>query len=211
MSSIEPASGAPTVTIGAVGDLYLGKPLRGETDPGFAAAVQALRACDVRFANLEVQLLRRPTAAAAQAPGAWAGRPRRWPGTWPGWASTWRPRPTTMPATTAPRACARPRKRSGAGYSSRRHGRRPGAGPASRRGRDPGRPRGRAGRLVQPSRPRAGRAIARGCAGPARRFAAALRHALPRRRRGLCRARTHPGAPARGPSSRTPAGARLRR
>ncbi|MPS27279.1 MAG: hypothetical protein E2576_19980 [Alcaligenaceae bacterium] len=75
MSSIEPASGARTVTIGAVGDLYLGKPLRGETDPGFAAAVQALRACDVRFANLEVQLLRRPTAAAAQAPGAWAGAP----------------------------------------------------------------------------------------------------------------------------------------
>jgi len=58
-----------------VGDLYIGKPLRGETDPGFAAAVRALRECDVRFANLEVQLLSHPTSAAAQAPGAWAGAP----------------------------------------------------------------------------------------------------------------------------------------
>lgn len=63
------------VSIGAVGDLYLGKPLRNEADPDFVAAVRALQACDVRFANLEVQLLERPAAAAAQAPGAWAGAP----------------------------------------------------------------------------------------------------------------------------------------
>lgn len=68
-----PEGGA--VTVGAVGDIYIGKALRAQADPGFAAAVRALRACDVRFANLEVQLLQRPTAAAAQAPGAWAGAP----------------------------------------------------------------------------------------------------------------------------------------
>lgn len=63
------------LTLGAVGDLYLGQPIRGESHPGFRAAIDALRGCDLRLANLEFQLLDGPTAGAAAAPGAWAGAP----------------------------------------------------------------------------------------------------------------------------------------
>ncbi|HYG44014.1 MAG TPA: CapA family protein [Bordetella sp.] len=61
------------LTLAAVGDLYLGSPLRGERHPAFLDAVQALRSADARLANLECLLLDDDLAGAAQAPGAWAG------------------------------------------------------------------------------------------------------------------------------------------
>ncbi|MBV7485048.1 CapA family protein [Bordetella sp. BOR01] len=64
-----------TLTLAAVGDLYLGSPLRGEAHPAFLDAVQTLRSADVRLANLECLLLGDDLAGAAQAPGAWAGAP----------------------------------------------------------------------------------------------------------------------------------------
>ncbi|GAB1576766.1 CapA family protein [Bordetella petrii] len=69
------ASATPALTIAAVGDLYLGTALRQQCHPAFLQAVGALRAADVRLANLECLLLDDATPGAAEAPGAWAGAP----------------------------------------------------------------------------------------------------------------------------------------
>ncbi|VTU22321.1 Bacterial capsule synthesis protein PGA_cap [Variovorax sp. PBS-H4] len=67
---------ADTLTLRAVGDLYIGKPLESEADTAFLAAVNTLRSADARFGNLEFQLLRQGMAGAHAAPGAWAGAPQ---------------------------------------------------------------------------------------------------------------------------------------
>jgi len=72
-----PADPAPagTLTLAAVGDLYLGAALRGEQHPAFLEAMDLLRAADVRLGNLECLLLDDDVPGAAEAPGAWAGAP----------------------------------------------------------------------------------------------------------------------------------------
>jgi poly-gamma-glutamate synthesis protein (capsule biosynthesis protein) len=90
MNSVRPASTAAaagvSVSLSAVGDLYLGRPLRGETGASFAAALREFRKAQLRFANLECVLLSEPPAAAAAAAGAWAaasaelGEELRWLG-----------------------------------------------------------------------------------------------------------------------------------
>lgn len=64
-----------SVSISAVGDLYIGKPLQHEAAPTFLQAVNRFREADVRFGNLEVQLIPSDIPGAAQAAGAWAGAP----------------------------------------------------------------------------------------------------------------------------------------
>lgn len=64
-----------TVSISAVGDLYIGKPLEHEACTSFLQAVTCFRNADIRFANLEVQLVSPNEPGAAQAAGAWAGAP----------------------------------------------------------------------------------------------------------------------------------------
>ncbi len=61
--------------LAAVGDLYIGKPLRYSAHPDVLAARALMQAADARLANLEFQLLEGHEAGAWAAPGAWAGAP----------------------------------------------------------------------------------------------------------------------------------------
>jgi poly-gamma-glutamate synthesis protein (capsule biosynthesis protein) len=79
MSPIRPggiaAAGKASLSMSAVGDLYLGRPLRGETGASFAAALREFKKARLRLANLECVLLSEPAAGAAAAAGAWAAAP----------------------------------------------------------------------------------------------------------------------------------------
>lgn len=69
------AARSRALEVAAVGDLYIGRPIRGERDPDFLAALKHFRQADVRIGNLEFQLLEGDERPAAAAPGAWAGAP----------------------------------------------------------------------------------------------------------------------------------------
>jgi len=79
MTLIRPANtaalGGVSASMSAVGDLYLGRPLRDETSASFAAALRELQKTQLCFANLECLLLSEPVAGAAMAAGAWAAAP----------------------------------------------------------------------------------------------------------------------------------------
>jgi poly-gamma-glutamate capsule biosynthesis protein CapA/YwtB (metallophosphatase superfamily) len=62
-------------TITAVGDIYLAKPLRTETDACFQEAARLFRAANVRFGNVETLLHDYDSPPAAQVPGSWAAAP----------------------------------------------------------------------------------------------------------------------------------------
>lgn len=68
-------SDSACVSLSAVGDLYIGKTLRSEESPAFHAAIERFRDADIRFANLEFQLISSDMPAAALAGGAWAAGP----------------------------------------------------------------------------------------------------------------------------------------
>ena len=75
MNSTGAGSGRRPLRLAAVGDLYIGRPLRHADHPDVVAATQLLRAADLRLANLECQLIEGDETPAWAAPGAWAGAP----------------------------------------------------------------------------------------------------------------------------------------
>lgn len=65
----------PIQTFSAVGDIYLAKPLRSETDARFLEAARLFRSANARFGNVETLLHCYDSPPAAQVPGSWAAAP----------------------------------------------------------------------------------------------------------------------------------------
>ena len=62
-------------TFSAVGDIYLAKTLRNESNAGFLEAVRLFRSANARFGNVETLLHDYDSPPAAQVPGSWAAAP----------------------------------------------------------------------------------------------------------------------------------------
>jgi hypothetical protein len=85
-------------TFSAVGDIYLAKILRSESDAGFLEAVRLFRSANARFGNVETLLHDYDSPPAAQVPGSLRRSSN-------GSASRWRRSHTIIRETTAPAAC----------------------------------------------------------------------------------------------------------